>query len=142
MVSLLNMDIHNVESSNKKDETVKYLVFFMNGQLFGISSSNIIQVVGVGEMIAPYYSTNIINLRCDSYYDQSLQTIILAVKDKKLGLVVDQIEGVTDVRKSMILPPPTIEGTSIPYLMGVVKIKNKVTLLIDIHNLIDNQNLR
>ncbi len=117
------------ESGNKNK---RYLTFWANGQLYGITTEDVVQIVGMQKITAvlkyPEYVKGIINLREEIYpvvdvrlrmglpqvpYHDRTCIIIIKVRGKGFGLIVDGVEEVVDIEKGQILAPPQLTDSDI-----------------------------
>ena len=65
--------------------------------------------------------------------------IVIQVKGTVIGLIVDGIEGVADIREADIVPPPSVSDLKIQsrkYVYGIGRVGNDVKLLLDPEKLI------
>ncbi|MDP4162680.1 MAG: chemotaxis protein CheW [Bacillota bacterium] len=81
--------------------------------------------------------TPIIDLRkrfdLEEGYSDSTRVIIATLEDKEVGLIVDSANDVIDITADSIEPPPEIVGgTESAFLKGVVKIDNRLLILLDL----------
>lgn len=107
------------ESSNR------YLTFFTDGQLFGLPITEIVQIAQMQEVIplpeqVPYVK-GMINLRSqiipvidirlrfgkdEAQFTERTCIIIAHVQGNDFGLIVDQVDEVTDIEAQQISEPP------------------------------------
>lgn len=134
----------------------KWLTFWMDKQLFGVSIANVEQIVSMQPITEvpdyPAYAKGIINLRGsiipvvdlrlrlgkqEMTYDDHTCIIINNVKDSQLGFIVDEVDAVIDIPPSNIAPPPQMgEDVTNRYLTGVARISGddgaeKIVLCLD-----------
>lgn len=138
----------------------KYLTFFTDEQLFGVSIADVVQIVGMQGITEipefPHYAKGIINLRgeiipvvdmrlrmgkLEAEYSERTCIIVTSIREHYIGLIVDQVDEVTDIDDSLISPPPTVMGEGNSYLTGIGKLTNKVVLLMDTKKLLGNEEL-
>lgn len=74
------------------------------------------------------------NIEVEEHDDNKLENLlILSVEDQKFGVVVDKIDKVIGVQKSMIQPPhPLFGDINIKYIDGVVESNNRLYVLLDV----------
>lgn len=121
----------------------KYLTFWTDGQLFGIPVSEVIQIVGVQDIIHmpdyPVYIKGVICLRgsviplmdvrlrlgrAEAAYTDRTCIIITTVFSHSVGLIVDGVDEVTYIEKEQITEPPQAGGAvKNECLTGVAAIK-------------------
>lgn len=136
---------------DKSETDGKYLTFWTDKQLFGVSIAHVIQIVAMQEVTKipeyPYYAKGIINLRGniipvidvrlrfnkeEAPYSERTCIIVTNINNKSIGFIVDAVDSVTYIANENISPPPRmasdISGT---YLTGLAKVENRVVLLLD-----------
>ncbi len=140
------------ESSNR------YLTFFTDGQLFGLPITEIVQIAQMQEVIplpeqVPYVK-GMINLRSqiipvidirlrfgkdEAQFTERTCIIIAHVQGNDFGLIVDQVDEVTDIEAQQISEPPKIGNVPShvsDYLTGIATLqadegqKERVALLL------------
>lgn len=136
----------------------KYLTLWTDKQLFGIPIRDVVQIVGIQEIVAipefPAYAKGIINLRGsiiplidmrlrfgmpEAQYNERTCIIVTSIREKEIGFIVDEVNEVTDIEEQEISPPPTLStGCANAYLTGVSKHAGKIVLLVDIAKMISD----
>lgn len=140
------------ESSNR------YLTFFTDGQLFGLPITEIVQIAQMQEVIplpeqVPYVK-GMINLRSqiipvidirlrfgkdEAQFTERTCIIIAHVQGNDFGLIVDEVDEVTDIEAQQISEPPKIGNVPShvnDYLTGIATLqadegqKERVALLL------------
>lgn len=141
----------STESIDQAETHGKYLTFLSAEQVFGVSISDVVQIVGMQAITEvpdfPYYAKGIINLRGSiipvidircrlnkpeaEYTDRSC-IIVASIRDNLFGFAVDEVDEVTEIPDDRITPPPLM-GADITaqYLTGVARLAEKIVLLID-----------
>lgn len=134
----------------------KYLSFFVNGQCYGIPISLVIEIIGMQKMAEvpefPYYAKGIINLRGiivplidvrlrlgypEAEYTDKTCTIVINVDGVEMGLIVDEVDEVLDIREDEINPPTRSTDEAVErYVNGVAVQPDKLTLLMACEKLI------
>ncbi len=151
-----------IVSENTADSEMKgkYLTFFTDDQLFGVSIADVVQIVGMQEITEipefPHYAKGIINLRGEiipivdmrlrlgkpeAEYNERTCIIVTTINGRCIGLIVDQVDEVTDIKDELISPSPTVSGAGESYLTGIGRLSNKVVLLLDTKRLLGNEEL-
>ena len=122
----------------------KWLTFWMDNQLFGVSIAAVEQIVSMQPITEvpeyPSYAKGIINLRGniiplidlrlrlgkrEAPYDDHTCIIINRVEERQLGFIVDEVDAVTTISQADIAPPPRMgEDTANRYLTGVARISH------------------
>ncbi|MDF2557327.1 MAG: CheW protein [Bacillales bacterium] len=64
--------------------------------------------------------------------------IIVQVKDKEIGLIVDDATDVTDISLDTIQYPKLFEAKNVSYLNGISKLDDRVIILLDIEKLLED----
>ena len=149
----LNALIDDVEGDEVEG---KYLTFLCDGQLYGLSIADVIQIVGLQDITsmpgAAAYVKGIINLRgsvipvIDSRirlgkeevpYGERTCIIIVTVMEEPKGLIVDGVDAVVDIAVEDILPaPPSLRDIEKQYVSGIVAKDSKMILLMSIQELL------
>ena len=143
--------ISNAVVADNDEMKGKYLTFWTEDQLFGMPIKDVVQIVGMQKITTvpeyPYYAKGIINLRGsivplidmrlrlskpEKEYDDRTCIIVTSVNNKNFGLIVDQVEEVTDISDDVITAPPAVSGSAVSqYLTGVARMADKLVLTID-----------
>lgn len=133
------------------DISSKYLTFQVCGQHYGISISNVIEIVQIQPATElpdlPLYVKGIINLRgrvvplidvClrfgkpESEYNDRTCIIIVDIDGVYTGLIVDAVEDVVDIEDGRISPPPSFSAdTSAHYVTGIGKLGENIILILN-----------
>ena len=149
-------DVNQFASTALPEDTAdKFLTFFCDNQLFGISIAHVVQIVGMQKITAipesPDYAKGIINLRGsiipdidtslrlkrpETQYDERTCIIISTIGDLKTGFIVDGVDEVIHIEQGLIMPPPqSTVGITNQYITGITNIHNKTILIMDIQKL-------
>lgn len=151
------MKINQETSSNSLSNSNKYLTFWTDNQLFGISISNIVQIIKMQEITKipnfPEYAKGIITIRGNvipvidvriklhkeeiDYNDKSC-IIVANLQETPVGFIVDSINEVIKIEDDKISPPPKMT-TNDTCLTGIAKINDKVILIIDLEHMFNNE---
>ena len=156
--------IKKVKTEN--DELLKLVTFQLGEELYGVEIMDVDQIVRVQEVRpipnAPYYVEGIFNLRSEiipiislhkrfhikkASIDENDQFlggfIIIKIENNKLGIIIDKIARVVDVKKEDIQPPPQmIAGIGAEYIHGVVRRDSGYLIILDIHRLSNPKELQ
>lgn len=134
----------------------KYLTFQLGKEVFGIEIKYVTEIIGIQQITyvpqVPDFVKGIINLRGKVIpvidvrlkfkkeavkYDDRTCIIVIDIKDISIGLIVDCVSEVIDIKESDIVPPPSYKtGFQNKYIKGVGKVGNDVKLLIDCETII------
>lgn len=144
----------------------KFLTFWIHGQLFGISISDVVQIVGMQKITEvpdyPHYAKGIINLRGsiiplidirlrlgkpEREYDDRTCIIVANIGDRYFGFIVDEVEEVSDIADDQISPPPQLEREPAnPYLIGIARLEagakgENIVLCLDVAKILGESEL-
>ena len=146
----------SVVEENAENAEIKWLTFWLDKQLFGVSITNVEQIVSMQPVTGmpdyPGYVKGVINLRGtmipvidlrmrlgkqEMQYTDHTCIIINRVDHEQLGFIVDEVDAVIDIPGEAISSPPRIGGDGVnKYLMGIARIsddgaKEKIVLCLD-----------
>lgn len=156
----------NKKVKNENSEILKLVTFQLGEELYGVEIMDVDQIVKIQEVRpipnAPYYVEGIFTLRSEIIPIVSLHKrfhikkaaneagdeflggfIILRIQDNKIGIVIDRVARVVDVKKDEIQPPPQmIAGIGAEYIHGVVRKDSGYLIILDIHRLFNPKELQ
>lgn len=70
-------------------------------------------------------------------YNESTRIIIINLEDMEVGLIVDAANDVMDISEEAIEPPPEVIGTvDVDYIEGVVKMEDRLFILLDLEKVL------
>lgn len=156
----LEIDEEIDEEDTQKD---MYMTFKTGNEYFGISISNVNEIIGMQPITAvpetESYIRGLINLRGKiipvidvrmrfrqeplPYTDRTC-IIVIDVKGTVVGLIVEKIDEVIKIDKSKVIPPPTLSQNldgSNRYVCGLAKADDGVKLLLDPERLIRDEDI-
>lgn len=142
----------------------KWLTFWLDHQLFGISIINVEQIVSMQPITKipeyPYYAKGIINLRGniiplidlrsrlgkeETEYNDHTCIIINKVQGSLIGFIVDEVDAVIDISADIISKPPRMsDDAANSYLTGIARIPGedgapeKIVLCLDGNKVLRN----
>jgi purine-binding chemotaxis protein CheW len=139
----------------------KYLSFYLDSVLYGISIKDVIEIVKVVPTTPmpdlPHYVKGIINLRgevmpivdvnlrfgkMEKEYNDRTCYIIVNVAGKSAGVVIDEVAEVADLEPAEIKPPPTFSAAGQgSYVTGVAKTENGTLLVLDLRRILAESEL-
>lgn len=153
------MKVHALaESKLATDKGGKYLTFVLNGEGYGLEILKVREINGVMSITAvprmPDYMKGVINLRGKvipvidlrlkfgmERLDNTAETCIIVVDvgGMLMGVVVDQVSEVLDIRGDDIEGAPNI-GVNIDtsFILGMGKAKGSVKILLDIDKVLSD----
>lgn len=148
---------NSVEAAEEKErEITKVLTFKIGEQVYGIEIPNVIEIIGVPHITAvpgvPWYIKGIVNVRSkvlpvisirsrfgreEIEYDERTCTIIVAVDDVQVGVIVDEVVEVLPVTKNRIAQSPDHTGVnSNKFIKYLLEMPDGIKLILDINKLI------
>ncbi len=148
-----------MDSDDQKEQKLmnKQLVTFaIDTEEYGLEILKVQEVVRLPHITrlprAPLFIKGVINLRGNiipiidlrekfglksEKYTETTRVIIIEVVDKKLGMIVDNVSQVVRVAESSIAPPPPmISGEANQYLAGVVRLDERLIILLNVENIL------
>ena len=140
-------------------DEMKILIFELNGEHYATDILDVERILGYVQTTempdAPSFVEGVINYEDSILPIISLnkkfkfkstcnkeQTKIIVVKreEKKYGVVVDNVYEVTDINKeSFETAPPITNQISHKYIKGLVKLKDKIVILLDMGNILNEE---
>jgi purine-binding chemotaxis protein CheW len=77
----------------------------------------------------------------EPYTDDS-RIMVVNVGGKTVGIIVDAVSEVLRISQEQVSPPPpTVSGLGREYLTGLVKLENRLLILLDIEKLLSQEQL-
>lgn len=151
MNNLLNETNLQLQQNGDDELRGKYLTFWTDGQFYGISIADVVQIIGMQSIISipeyPAYAKGIINLRGaitpvidirlrlgkpEADYNDRTCIIVTSIGDSFMGIIVDAVNEVTSITDDLISVPPQVGNDPVNrYLTGVARLNEKLILLID-----------
>ncbi len=156
------MDNYYEMSAATNTATCQYATFYLDGEFFGIDVMRVQEILRQQSMtpipLAPEYICGLINLRGQIVTAMDLgkkltnrpgecktdgMNIVVATQENSLSLVVDEIGDVLDIDDEAIEPvPATLNKIKAKFLKGVYKLNNDLLLLLDVHNIVEDVDIR
>jgi len=153
----------NVLNSDLDEDTLKgkYLTFYTDNQLFGISIADVVQIVGIQEITAvpefPSYAKGVINLRGiiipiidvrlrlkkeEIGYNERTCIIVTNINGSYIGFIVDEVNEVTNIDNENISDPPQMGSDyTNTFIIGIAKLNNHIVLLIDLKKVLNEKEI-
>ena len=76
-------------------------------------------------------------------YDKDTRIIVVELDSKVLGFIVDRVNEVIRIRKSIAEPPPPmVSGIDSEYITAIGKLENRLLILLDLKKILSNQETR
>lgn len=163
--SELKKHIEPSENSSEHDaQKGKYMTFKSGNEYFGLKIQYVDQIIGFQTITAipetEDYIKGLINLRGKIIpvidvrlrfkqepfeYNDRTCIIIINVKSTVVGLIVEKIAEVVEIKDENILPPPSIgraeKQAQNKYVYGIGKVGDTVKLLLDPDKLLNDEDL-
>lgn len=152
-----------LEDSKKGTSELLQLVSFMIGsEEFAI---NILSVQEINRMLqitkvpnAPAFVSGVVNLRgrvipvidlrtklglSTKEFDKNTRIVVVEVKDKTVGFIVDAVKEVLRIPTNITEPPPElVTGINSEFIMAVGKLEDRLITLIDIEKVLSNSDTK
>lgn len=158
MQDKVNVLYNDLDEDTLKD---KYLTFYTDKQLFGISIADVVQIVGMQDITSvpefPSYAKGVINLRGtiipiidvrlrlkkeEITYNERTCIIVTNINGAYIGFIVDSVNEVINIYKDNISNPPQMGENYInTYITGIAKLSNNIVLLIDLKKILNEKEL-
>jgi purine-binding chemotaxis protein CheW len=139
----------------------KYLTFVLCGEEYGIEILKVREIIGIMNITpvpqTPGYMKGVINLRGkvipvvdlrlkfgfqETDHTKETCIIVVEVKNKLTGVLVDTVSEVLDVHGGDLEPAPHLgDGINTEIFLGMAKIKNKVKILLDIDKVLGTEEI-
>ncbi|MDA1050176.1 MAG: chemotaxis protein CheW [Planctomycetota bacterium] len=137
------------------DNARQFLVFSLDDEEYGIEIMHVQEIKSLAHVApipnAPEYVKGVLNLRGTIIpivdlrlrfamparaYDRFTVIIVVAVNDRQIGLVVDGVSDVLDIKLEDIDDsPPLADDLDVTWFRGVGKPGERLVLLLDVHHL-------
>lgn len=142
-------------SESEATGSLQLVSFRLAEEEYGIEITKIREIILITEITqipqTPHYVKGLINLRStvipvidlrarfglpeDDTTDES-RIMVLNVGTKTIGIVVDAVSEVLRVAQGQISPPPpTVAGLGREYLTGLVKLEDRLLILLDVEKI-------
>jgi len=137
----------------------QWVTFFLDSEKYGIKVMQVQEVLRMTEIApvpgAPHYVLGIINLRGnvvtvidsrkrfglpEKEADDSTRIVIIEAGDNVVGILVDSVAEVVDLRTNDIESAPNV-GTdeSSKYIQGVSSVSEELLILVDVNKLLSDE---
>lgn len=142
--------------------TMQLVSFTLANELYGIEITKVREIILIADITripeAPIYLKGLINLRStvipvidlrakfglsEGELTDESRIMVLQACGKTIGIVVDAVNEVLRVKQDQIAPPPpTVTDLGREYLSGLVKLDQKLLILLDIDKIFGEQELQ
>ena len=146
-------------AENTKDEIIQWVTFRLDNEKYGIRVMQVQEVLRMTEIApvpgAPDYVLGIINLRgnvvtvidsrkrfglSDNEADDSTRIVIIEADKHVVGILVDSVAEVVDLRTSEIDAAPNVgNDDSSKYIQGVSSREKELLILVDVNKLLSDE---
>jgi len=147
-------------TTNTETEGTQQLVSFRLAQEeYGIEITKVQEIILMGEITrvpqTPKFIKGLINLRStvipivdlrtrfalpDQEASDETRIMVVNVIGKTIGIIVDAVSEVLRVSPDQISPPPpTVAGLGKEYLTGLVKLENRLLIMLDIDRILGEE---
>lgn len=141
------------------DKELKILIFGLNSELFATDIMDVERILGyeVPTKIpdAPDFVVGVINYQGtilpiislakkfnlkNKDIDDDTKIIVAKQNDQKIGVIVEHVSEVKDIKSSNIeIPPEVVSGTSKRYMNGIIKLEEKIILFLNLSNILTEE---
>ena len=146
-----------VQSAN--DPTLRWVTFHLGDETYGINVMQVQEVLRVTEIApvpgAPHYVMGIINLRGNVVtvidtrarlglsardLDDSSRVVIIEAGKHVVGILVDSVAEVIELRMSEVESAPNVGGDeSSKYIQGVASVEGELLIMVDLNKLLSEE---
>jgi len=144
-------------SDTEASGTMQLVSFLLENETFAVEITKVREIILICEITAipesPSYVKGVINLRSSvipvidlrgllGLTETDLTTesriIVVRVESRMIGVIVDGVDEVLRISKSEIAPPPpTIVGLGQDYLTGLIRLEERLLILLDLDKVLD-----
>ena len=153
------MNMTAAVQQQQEDPILRWVTFRLDKEKYGVNVMLVQEVLRISEIApvpgAPSYVLGIINLRGNvvtvvdtrkrfglmpKEIDESSRIVIIEVNNNVIGMLVDSVADVVDLRKSEIEGAPNV-GTedSSKYIQGVASRDNELLIVIDLNKFLSEE---
>jgi purine-binding chemotaxis protein CheW len=139
--------------------TMQLVSFRLAQEEYGIEITKVQEIILMGEITrvpqTPPYIKGLINLRStvipivdlrcrfglsEQETGDETRIMVVNVAGKTIGIIVDAVSEVLRISHEQIAPPPpTVAGLGREYLTGLVRLENRLLILLDIDKILDEE---
>ncbi|MCD6365484.1 MAG: chemotaxis protein CheW [Planctomycetes bacterium] len=148
-------------SQETQSRAGKYLTFALADEEYGLEILKVREIIGMMEITAvprtPKYVKGVINLRgkvipvvdlrmkvgmAEAERTDETCVIVVDIGDVEMGIVVDHVSEVLDIAEEDIEDAPSFGAqVNTDYILGMGKLNDKVTILLDISKLLSSSDM-
>ncbi|MFA5527172.1 MAG: chemotaxis protein CheW [Peptostreptococcales bacterium] len=146
-----------VEVEGLEGIPVKYLTFEIDSESYGIEIKDIVQIIEMQDITfvpeQAEYVKGVINLRGQIIpvievrvrlkkqpieYDDRTCIIVVSHGDMMVGLIVDRVSEVLNIKENQIAETPKLQKEkNVEYIHGIAHLNNCIIMLLDIRKMLD-----
>lgn len=140
----------------REEDILQLVTFHVGDEEFGVGILDVREINRMMEITrvphAPDFVEGVINLRgqvipvvdlrkrfglTETERDKSARIVVVELGDKVVGFLVDSVSEVLRVPQTLVEPPPPIVGgIDSEYIRGVVKLEDRLLILLDLYRLL------
>jgi purine-binding chemotaxis protein CheW len=148
-----------MEASAVKEEVLQFVTFTLHSEEYAVDILSVQEINRITEITkvpnSPPYVEGVVNLRGkvipvinlrnkfgfeDKAIDDTSRIIIMDIQGITYGVIVDLVSEVLRVQSDTVEPtPPMSSDANSKFIKGLVKLDDRLIILIDIDNLIDEE---
>lgn len=144
---------------SESDTTLRWVTFHLGNEAYGINVMQVQEVLRVSEIApvpgAPHYVLGIVNLRGNvvtvidtrarlgldpKEIDDASRIVIIEAEKQVVGILVDSVAEVIDLRMSEIETAPNVgNDESSKYIQGVASVDGELLIMVDLNKLLSSE---
>lgn len=150
------------DAQSTDDPTFRWVTFRLDNEIYGINVTQVREVLRITEIApvpgAPDYVLGIINLRgnvvtvmdtrkrlniAQMEMTDSTRIVIIEVDGQEVGILVDSVAEVVDIKQSAIDTAPNVGNDDASrYIQGVTSMEGTLLILVDLNKLLTDEELQ
>ncbi len=151
-----------MKKSDRDDGILQLVTFHVGQEEFGVDILDVREINRLMDITrvphAPSFVEGVINLRGQvipivdlrsrfglevATRDKNARIVVVELHDSVVGFLVDSVSEVLRVSRSVVEPPPAIVGAiDSDYIEGVVKLEDRLLILLDLQKLLNGGEAR
>ena len=157
----MQTDVQEIVKQEVNNELLQLVTFKLDVEEFGIDILRVQEIIRIMSITkvpnSPEFVEGVINLRGRVIpvinlrkrlmlptieKDNKTRVIVVELSDKTVGFIVDEVNEVLRIPKSITEPPPEMTaGIDSDYITSVGKLEDRLLILLDIEKLVDKTKL-